>query len=35
MVSQVIPNAIKNPRMISVQRGIDIEEMLSGKDKIF
>jgi hypothetical protein len=31
MINQVIPNAIKNPRMISIQRGKDIDEMLKGK----
>ena len=34
IVNQVMPNAIKNPRMISIHIGIDIEEMLTGKVKI-
>jgi hypothetical protein len=34
IVNQVIPNAIKNPRMISTPKGIDIVEMLKGKVKI-
>jgi hypothetical protein len=33
MVSQVIANAIKNPGMISIHSGIDIEDMLKGRVK--
>jgi hypothetical protein len=31
MIKQVRPNAIKNPSTISIQSGINKEEMFSGK----